>query len=74
MSTLTIQLPKSLKQPGLSPGDVQDFHFIIMFTPILDPSLAADHSPLVAGEMRGQFQAIQRRGSGWAPTLSRRAF
>jgi hypothetical protein len=28
MSTLTIQLPKSLKQPGLSPGDVQDFHFI----------------------------------------------
>ena len=30
-----------------------------MSTPILDPSLPADHLPLVAGEMRGQFQAIQ---------------
>jgi hypothetical protein len=30
-----------------------------MSTPILDPSLPADHSPLDAGEMRGQFQAIQ---------------
>ena len=30
-----------------------------MSTPILDPSLPADHSPLVSGEMRGQFQAIQ---------------
>ena len=29
-----------------------------MSTPILDPSLPADHSPLSAGEMRGQFQAI----------------
>jgi len=64
------RLSRRAQQPGLSPGDVQNFHFIIMFTPILDPSLAADHSPLVAGEMRGQFQAIQRRGSGWAPTLS----
>ena len=30
-----------------------------MSTPILDPSLPADHSPLVSGEMRGQCQAIQ---------------
>ena len=30
-----------------------------MSTPILDPSLPADNSPLVSGEMRGQFQAIQ---------------
>jgi hypothetical protein len=29
-----------------------------MSTPILDPSLPADNSPLVSGEMRGQFQAI----------------
>ena len=30
-----------------------------MSTPILDPSLPADNSPLDSGEMRGQFQAIQ---------------
>jgi len=30
-----------------------------MSTPILDPSLPADHSPLSSGEMRGQFLAIQ---------------
>ncbi len=30
-----------------------------MSTPILDPSLPADNSPLFSGEMRGQFQAIQ---------------
>ena len=30
-----------------------------MSTPILDPSLPADHSALVSGELRGQFQAIQ---------------
>ena len=29
-----------------------------MSTPILDPSLPADNSPLSSGEMRGQFQAI----------------
>ena len=29
-----------------------------MSTPILDPILPADHSPLSSGEMRGQFQAI----------------
>ena len=28
-------------------------------TPILDPSLPADNSPLSSDEMRGQFQAIQ---------------
>jgi hypothetical protein len=27
-----------------------------MSTPILDPNLPADHSPLSAGEMRGQFR------------------
>jgi hypothetical protein len=32
-----------------------------MSTPILDPSLPADNSPLVSGELRGQFQAIQGR-------------
>ena len=32
---------------------------LLMSTPILDPSLPADNSPLVSGEMRGQFQAIQ---------------
>jgi hypothetical protein len=30
-----------------------------MSTPILDPSLPADNSPFVSGELRGQFQAIQ---------------
>ena len=30
-----------------------------MSAPILDPSLPADNSPLVSGEMRAQFQAIQ---------------
>jgi len=30
-----------------------------MSTPILDPSLPADNSPLVSGERRGQFQASQ---------------
>ncbi|MGD0261621.1 MAG: hypothetical protein ABSD29_17615 [Verrucomicrobiota bacterium] len=29
-----------------------------MSSPILDPSLPADNSPLSSGEMRGQFQAI----------------
>ena len=32
-----------------------------MSTPILDPSLPADHSPLSSAEMRLQFQAIQCR-------------
>jgi hypothetical protein len=30
-----------------------------MSTPILDPSLPADNSPLSSGELHGQFQAIQ---------------
>jgi len=29
-----------------------------MSTPILDPSLPADNSPLVSGEMRGQFSRL----------------
>ncbi len=29
--------------------------------PILDPSLPADHAPIVASELRGQFQAIANR-------------
>jgi hypothetical protein len=32
-----------------------------MSSPILDPNLPADNSPLSAGEMRGQFLAIQDR-------------
>jgi hypothetical protein len=32
-----------------------------MSTPILDPSLPADHSPLSSSEMRNQFQAIANR-------------
>jgi len=35
-----------------------------MSTPILDLSLPADNSPLVSGEMRGQFQAIQNNVDG----------
>jgi hypothetical protein len=34
-----------------------------MSTPIHDPSLPADNSPLASGEMRGQFQAIQNNFS-----------
>jgi hypothetical protein len=30
-----------------------------LLTPILDPSLPADNSPLISGELRGQFQPIQ---------------
>jgi hypothetical protein len=29
-----------------------------MSTPILDPTLPADNAPIVSGELRGQFQAI----------------
>jgi hypothetical protein len=29
-----------------------------MSTPILDPSLLADNSPLVSGELRGQFTKL----------------
>ncbi len=29
--------------------------------PILDPSLPADHAPIVAAELRGQFQALANR-------------
>ncbi len=29
-----------------------------MSTPVLDPSLSVDNSPLSSGEMRGQFQVI----------------
>jgi hypothetical protein len=30
-----------------------------MSTPILDPTLPADNAPILSGELRGQFQAIQ---------------
>jgi hypothetical protein len=30
-----------------------------MASPVLDPTLPADNSPVVSGELRGQFQAIQ---------------
>jgi hypothetical protein len=39
-----------------------------MGTPILDPTLPADNSPIVAGELRGQFQAIQNRFDNSAQT------
>jgi len=35
-----------------------------MASPVLDPTLPADNSPLVSGEMRGQFQAILDRFDG----------
>jgi hypothetical protein len=35
--------------------------FLLRSTPVLDPRLRADHSPLSSGEMRGQFQAISGR-------------
>ena len=34
---------------------------MLMSSPILDPSLPADHAPIVSGELRGQFQAIANR-------------
>ena len=30
-----------------------------MSTPILDPTLPADNAPVLSGELRGQFQAIE---------------
>ena len=30
-----------------------------MSTSMLDPSLPADHAPIVSGELRGHFQAIE---------------
>jgi hypothetical protein len=44
-----------------------------MGTPVLDPSLPADHSALSSAEMRNQFQAIQNdlddiRGRLLSPT------
>ena len=35
-----------------------------MASPVLDPTLPADHAPIVSGELRGQFQAIQDRFDG----------
>lgn len=35
-----------------------------MASPVLDPSLPADNSPVVSGELRGQFQAILDRFDG----------
>ena len=31
----------------------------LMSTPILDPTSPADNAPIVSGELRGQFQAIE---------------
>jgi hypothetical protein len=31
---------------------------LLMSSPILDPILPADHSPLSSGEMRGQFSGL----------------
>jgi hypothetical protein len=38
-----------------------------MSTPILDPSLPADNSPLSSAELRNQFQAIANRFAVTAP-------
>ena len=32
-----------------------------MLSSVLDPSLPADNAPVISGELRGQFQAIQDR-------------
>jgi hypothetical protein len=40
-----------------------------MSTPILDPSLPADNSLIVSGELRTQFQAIQNRFDNAAQPL-----
>ena len=43
---------------GVEQGRRETNQTLLMGTPILDPSLPADNSPLSSGEMRGQFQAI----------------
>jgi hypothetical protein len=46
---------------GLAPGRGRAQNWVkttLMSTPVLDPNLPADHSPLSSAEMRGQFQAI----------------
>jgi len=48
-----------LVRAGVEQGRRKTNQRLHMSTPILDPSLLADHSPLDAGEMRGQFQAIE---------------
>ena len=40
---------------GVEQGRRKTNQRLPMSTPILDPSLPADNSPLVSGEMRGQF-------------------
>ncbi len=47
------------RSAGVEQGRRKTNQSLLRSTPILDPSLPTDHSPLVAGEMRGQFQAIQ---------------
>src|ERR1019366_1335544 len=48
-----------LVRAGVKKGRRKTNQRLLMSSPILDPSLPADHSPLSSGEMRGQFQAIQ---------------
>ena len=43
---------------------------LLMSTPILDPSLPADPSPLDAGEMRDQFQALANKLDAVINTLN----
>jgi len=40
---------------GVEQGRRKTNQRFLMSTPILDPSLPADNSPLSSGEMRGQF-------------------
>jgi hypothetical protein len=43
---------------GVEQGRRKTNQRLLMSTPILDPSLPADHSPLDAREMRGQFTRL----------------
>ena len=43
---------------GVKEGRRKTNQRLLMSTPILDPSLPADNSPLSSAEMRGQFLAI----------------
>ena len=47
---------------GVEQGRRRTNRRLLMSTPILDPSLPADNSPLSSGEMRGQFSGLVE---GW---------
>jgi hypothetical protein len=43
---------------GVERGRRKTNQRLLMSTPILDPSVPADNSPLSSGEMRGQFTRL----------------